>query len=101
MKKIINENFRVVIEPQIGWTSNEEQEEKELRTTCKWIMDGVRRHIDDVACTYMEYDTREVCSHCGYDWEENENPNDPDWLIGEPVCCSEASEEYRDNLKGE
>jgi len=105
-KKIIKENFRVVIEPKglgdfgLAWASDsigcsdEEERAKMYERRCRDIVAQVKRHIDNIGWIGVEYDVREICEYCGNEWEVNQDPNDPDWELGQPLCCDKAIEEW-------
>lgn len=104
MKITRQSNFRVVIEPRLlgnyGWMSitdrtPTEETAKEYLSRCRSIADDVRRHVDDVHSVDVECDTKEVCSHCGREWEEATDDNDLDFPKGTPLCCNAAIEEFR------
>ncbi|MER7365985.1 hypothetical protein [Nonomuraea wenchangensis] len=64
----------------------------------------IRRHVDHVAGVTITFDTRAVCSYCGNEWEEvtaddlASHPDDyKDHILGEPMCCTRAAEEFRHN----
>lgn len=99
MSKIIKKsNFKVVVEPKrLGdygsirvsdsFFRREDQIEKDYERRCMGMVDQIKRHVDEVDNAYVDYDTEEVCSHCGYEWDENED--------GEPLCCDNAIAEYK------
>ena len=90
MKITKNENFRLVVEIDeraYSYLRNDQDRlEKALLGECDTIKSQIRRHIDGAGNMYPEWDTSITCSHCGYNWEEDEN--------GVPVCCQEAIDEY-------
>lgn len=103
MSKIIRKsNFRVIVDPKsLGdfgsirvsdnfWGKTPEQIEKDYLQRCKEIKDQIMRHVDDVHSVDIEYDTEEICSHCGYAWEIDPEDN-------LPLCCSKAIEEVQAN----
>jgi len=102
-------NWRVVVEPRglgnFGIASisdyaiepDEEKREARYKAMCEDIMEQIKRHIDDVGNVYLDCDTEEVCSYCRRTWEVNEDPNDPDAELGQPLCCHKAIEEWRAN----
>ena len=90
-------NFRVVVEPKrLGdygsirtsdsFLRKPEQIEKDYQRRCEDMVDQIKRHVDEVGDAYVDFDSESVCSHCGRDWEVDNN--------GEPVCCNEAVDEY-------
>jgi hypothetical protein len=98
MPKIIRKsNFRVLVEPKrLGdygsirtsdsFLRKPEQIEKDYQRRCDDIVDQIKRHVDEVGDVSVDFDTESVCSHCGREWEEDEN--------GEPVCCDSAIAEH-------
>ncbi len=87
-KKTLKENIRVEVTP-----SYIKSEEDQI-SVCNDIVKQIERHIDDLGNVYTTWDVLEICEFCGYDWEVNEDPNDPDYKIGEPICCTAAQEEF-------
>lgn len=71
------------------------QKEYEQMTPEKWkgraesLIEEVKRHVsyhENYSGVSFRYDNlRDVCSHCGYDWELDEN--------GLPACCQKAIDE--------
>lgn len=98
MKIIKKSNFRVVVEPRrLGdfgsvrisdnfFGKTEAQVEKEYQSRCNDIEEQIKRHVDNVGSVQVEYDTDEVCSHCGSPWEQDET--------GMPQCCVKAEKEF-------
>lgn len=88
MKKIIKENYRVEVYPDAGmWKSDHEDYMKVMRN----ISDGIKRHVDEVRDTSIEWDAQEICGFCGENWEL--------WEDGEgeglPACCEKAQKEAK------
>ena len=83
MKIIKKINFRIVIEP----ATYHVQDEKYIESTCKQIVDNVKRHVDDVSSVGYKFDTEVTCSFCGLYWETDKE-------TGEPVCCTKAINEF-------
>jgi len=69
MKTTRKENYRVVIYPDVGGCFDPSRYELEI---CDNILKQVRRHVDDVATTYIVYDTNVYCSYCGKKWTEDD-----------------------------
>lgn len=80
MKKIIKENIRVEVTPDVRLYHTDR--EKQALRICNSIESDIKRHIDDVDSIQVVWDTKEVCSFCGYTWDEN----------GE--CCQAALDEF-------
>jgi len=89
-EKLLRENIHIDVEPADGY----DRSEQGIINICKGIKEQILRHIDDVADVAITWEDHFVCSFCGFDWETNENPLDPDWELGEPVCCTAAQEEW-------
>jgi len=86
MKQIIKKNIRVEVEPGVKlyrYNTDEEQ----IRD-CEEMVSQIKRHVDNALYVSVEWDTLEVCSFCGYDW-------DTDKETGEPFCCQKAIEEWQ------
>ncbi|WP_202844739.1 hypothetical protein [Luteimonas saliphila] len=79
-------NFRVVIEPRrlgnFGSISvsdsffyrgplADERIAQEYDDRCREIAEQVRRHVDNVSHTSVEFDQEPVCQHCGSTWTES------------------------------
>lgn len=83
-KKLGNRyNFRVIVEPRrlgyMGFISmsdrmacgnDESRIDREYESRCNDIASQIKRHVDDVAGAYVEWDTWHVCEHCGGRWTE-------------------------------
>lgn len=75
-------NYRVVVEPRrlgsMGFISmsdemaygSPEKVASAYADRCRDIADAIRRHVDDVADVVIEFDTNQVCEHCGERWYE-------------------------------
>jgi hypothetical protein len=83
-------NCRVVVEPAVStWHGMTDERIFELSMlACRSIADQIRRHVDEVRSSYMDYDQEEVCSHCGYKWAEE--PKFP----GLNQCCQKEIDEW-------
>lgn len=100
MRREIHSNQRLVITPaasDIYLRGNHN-----TRALLDDMAAAVRRHVDHVGSVKVEYDTRAECSFCGYEWETvtaedlAERPDDYEGqVLGEPVCCTKAAEEFR------
>lgn len=82
MKKRIREDIRVEVTPSL-WGRESEQQQEAL---CQGIAASIRRHVDDVGQVRVVWDSKQVCSFCGMEWEEDED--------GCPVCCGGAQDEW-------
>ena len=107
MKITRKENFRVIVEPRslgdfgFGIVSDrmgrtEEQCCKEYLERCEEIEQDIKRHVNNVGHVYVKFDKEEICSYCGYGWEESEG--EEDFEKGSLVCCEEAMEEWKNKL---
>ena len=95
MKKQIIEDVRISCDPpkvpyylrQLG----QEEIAKYYEDWVKEFEEFIRDHrSQDPVSLNVERIYSYVCSHCGYEWEDNaEGPN----------CCHEAIQEYENNLK--
>ena len=92
--KIVMSDWRVVVYPRnpgdFGFAriSGQDQSEDEWRRDCESIANQIERHVDGLpsaGCkTAVEYDSKEICTFCGYTWEEEED--------GLPLCCEKAQD---------
>lgn len=98
MKTIKKSNFRVIIEPQrlgdLGavvtsdeFFYTEEQIPELYEDRCKEMIEQIKRHVDNVGYVYIDCEKEEICSLCGYTWEQDEN--------GIPMCCDDAVKEMQ------
>ncbi len=94
MSKIIKKsNYRIVVEPEthvFGIALSEDTIKSNLRD----MEQQIKRHVDNIGWMNIEYDTDEICSHCGLTWEESPDDSDPDWPKGTPYCCQKAIDEF-------
>jgi hypothetical protein len=104
MKKIIHEDYRLEIHPDLTYVrASDRLNHKAMRQLLDDIERQIKRHVDDIGQIVPTWTTREECSHCGYAWEEltERDVADPANLVdlhsvvGEPVCCGAAIEEFR------
>ena len=86
MKKIIREEFRVEVYPDIRYMKLTEDR---IKSMCDDIALQIRRHVD-VGDVHVTCDTSIVCEYCGYGWELDED--------GIPACCDKAIEEAEATL---
>lgn len=97
MKKEYKENIRVEVdidERYLYYSPNGDRaknKEKRLLTIGDEIVDQIKRHVDDVSSARVVWDSLFICSHCDYEWEENED--------GLPMCCDEAEKEFEEKQK--
>ena len=98
-KKILKENIRVEVDLGRTWFSYRETEKDQIRSA-EDIIFQIKRHVDDVGRCEIIWDESTVCEYCEYELEVNEDPDDPDWALGEPVCCIKAQEEWKEEVDG-
>lgn len=84
MKEKTKENFRVEVEPALRYLINPKEEY--VMNICNSIKNQVLRHVDEVGCVRVVWDTLSTCEHCGYGWEIDKE--------GMPVCCIKAIDEW-------
>lgn len=87
-------NIRVEVYPEIYLKAL--SSEKQELIDANHIVAQIERHVDDVADIHVVYETEIICEYCGWDWEINEDPDDPDFGLGEPFCCAKAQKEWRE-----
>lgn len=82
MKITKRENYRITVEFDEPWllaSENEPQKRHdELVSRGNDVVRDIKRHIDKIGRVGVEWDTKDLCSFCGYGFEES----------GE--CCGEA-----------
>ena len=105
MKITIKENYRVIIEPSrsflydCGYRGAEIDEG--ARRICENAVEQIIRHVDyGNGSVTVVHDEPAACSFCRDAWEVNEDPDDEEYLLGEPVCCKKARDEYKALEKG-
>lgn len=81
MKKTINENYRLEVRPGT-WYSKDHKRSVAILSDIK---ESIERHVDDVASAEMEWDMKEICEFCKYEWELDDD--------GLPMCCQKAVKE--------
>ena len=103
MKQEIRSNYRLLVTPDLREVFPRGDNDATLRQLRNMAAE-MRRHVDHVAEVTVQWDTRAVCSFCGYEWKEataddlESHPDDyEDWVLGEPLCCTRAAEEFRRN----
>ncbi len=94
MKIVKRSNFRVVVRPKFRWNNSE----KDNLDECEHIVFQIERHTDDIRRIDVEYDTEELCSHCGRDWGVSADDSDPRYPKGTPLCCEKARVEFIESL---
>ncbi|MEV0307844.1 hypothetical protein [Nonomuraea fuscirosea] len=104
MKHEIRSNYRLLVIPDLREVFPRGDHDATLLQLSDMAA-GMRRHVDHVTEVTVHWDTRAVCSFCGYDWEEataddlashSEDGYEAP-LLGEPLCCTRAAEEFRHN----
>lgn len=103
MRRQIHSNYRLDVTPRLREMGSPRDHDAVLNVLHEMASD-IRRHVDYVAGVTIKFETRTVCSYCGYEWEEltaddlASHPDDyRDHLLGEPMCCTRAAEEFRLN----
>ena len=97
MKKIIKENYRIIIEPNRSLYLRGLAREEDAERTCESIIEDIKRHVDEVESTEIIYDTEEICEFCNREWEVYDEDGEEDGVIfykDTPVCCTEAVTEH-------
>ncbi|SEN88795.1 hypothetical protein SAMN05660976_08542 [Nonomuraea pusilla] len=99
MRREIHSNYRLVITPDMYLRGKHGIAQVLLDEMAA----AVRRHVDYVGTVAIQWDTKAVCSHCGGEWEtvtaDDLASGDYDgFVLGEPVCCEQASVEFRAGL---
>ena len=98
MKKVVKDNYRVVVYPdQPEW-----REPDYILSDCENIIAQIKRHVDDVEEINIEHDTKEICSFCNSIWEiweANDEMEPHGCKKGQPMCCDEAIKEWEKNRK--
>ena len=92
MKQINRNNYRVVTEVP-DWRApgrDIDETHKAMISDCQQLEAEIKRHCDG-GDTEIKWDTEYTCSHCGYNWETEED--------GLPICCDEAQKEFRNETK--
>lgn len=103
MKKTFYSNYRVVVDVDEPWILSEKTEEEKRKLFQRDADDvkaQIERYVDGINNISVVWDTDETCSYCGYNWEVNEDENDKDYKLGQPVCCDKAMDEWdRENTQ--
>lgn len=73
-------NFRVVVEPNTRWC-----DPSNIRSLCEEIQASIKRHVDEVRHTGIEYSQDDICEYCKTLWTE-----DSDTYNG--GCCDKDEE---------
>lgn len=97
MKVTKKSNYRIVVEPKtriFGIELSEDTQRNDLRE----MMDQIKRHVDNIHQVYLTYDSENLCSFCGLEWEVSEDDSDPEFPKGTPLCCHQAIDEYKESL---
>ena len=94
MKKAHYSNYRVTVNvPDWRFHAIDDCERRHriMLSDGEDIAKQVDRHCDGEGKARVEFDIEYSCSHCGYDWDEDEN--------GMPQCCEEAQKEFEGPAK--
>jgi len=74
MGKVIEKtNFRVEVE--IAHNPWHEPEDEEIIRDLKEIVEGIKRHVDNVGSVVLAYDTEQTCEFCCNPWTEGDSPH--------------------------
>jgi hypothetical protein len=124
MKKIIQDNHRIVIHPDNSeargfyrhfMRPGDDGYNEAMRERCERIKEQIHRHVEGLSLSSdnrtspgaveIKFDTREECSFCGAQWEEltadliktdPESVEEPGDGPGLPLCCEKAQTEWRE-----
>lgn len=89
MKKTIRDNYRIIVEPHLGYQLDSGDKNHNYNVSiCEDIIEQIERHVDDVDYLTAEWDEQSHCTLCGNEWEEKN---------GVPTCCKEAVDEVLKN----
>jgi len=77
-KKTTREDYRVVVWPEFyAWRKDAG------KSNCEDILTQIRRHVDGIKQSYIDFTEKTFCEFCGSNWEGDN-----------PVCCDKAWEEW-------
>lgn len=89
MKTKVLVDVTVSCDPPIGigrWTRTLEDRAKALESWAREFEEFIRDHrSQDPVSLSVERHFQTQCSHCGYEWEEDETG---------PLCCQKANDEW-------
>lgn len=68
-----------------------------MKTNIENAVLAIKRHVDEVSGAIEIIKYKDICSYCGYDWEEDKAPE----TLGMPLCCSKAQDEWSEEPDGE
>lgn len=92
MKQKILIDLKVVCDPPYtvgSWARTLEEKAKHLEVWCREFEEFVRDHrSQDPIGILVEREYQDQCSHCGREWETDEE--------GCPLCCNKAQKEWED-----
>ena len=91
-RRIKSIDVKIMLEssPNKNWMGEDEYW-RERRAVADQIVGDVERHVDNVDSVRTHVQTEDVCSFCGYGWQDALDE-------GSPACCPAAMEEW---AKGE
>jgi len=76
MKKLVQENVRVVIDvDENKFIKDREERFKDQKNNATWLVESIRRHCDGYASVSIEWDAEDCCEHCGVTWTEGDSPH--------------------------
>ena len=64
--------------------------ESMIKSSIENAIPAIKRHVDDVDHVTEVVEYKDICSFCGYDWEEDQAPES----LGMPLCCDKAQDEW-------
>lgn len=62
---------------------------KALVNELKELQYHIDKYVEGVS-SYLVVKYDEICSYCGYNWEEDQAPE----TLGMPLCCDKAQDEW-------
>lgn len=86
MKTVHLSNYRVEVRPELWRIGDVETDHAHMVNLCRNLATSINRHVDHVQTCDVFWDSKNVCSFCGMEWETESN--------GEPLCCSKACAEW-------
>lgn len=91
MKRLVRDNYRVVISIDPTWRRGygSDDDYKDTQRDAEHARDQVVRHVDVAQHNVrVEWDTETICGFCHWEWEKSfDGPEGPG-------CCDRAMEEW-------
>jgi hypothetical protein len=95
MKKTILEDVKIICDPPSLRYFHDRSMEGIAKYYEEWIKDFhdfIRDHrSQDPVYLSVEREYKDICSHCEYEWDADEN--------GMPLCCDEAQKEWEEEQR--